>query len=177
MKTDLKPLIELDYPSLVLPIGISGSGKSTFVSRHFQKSEILSSDFFRYMISDDEGDQSVTKDAFELLHATLVKRVFHKKTTVVDATNVQRYARRKSLELATVYRYNKVAFVFDFPVDVCLERMENRNRKVPKDVLEKQYRNLQESLEHLDDEGFDNIYVFNELNDIDKVVMIKTHNP
>ena len=53
--------------ALVTVIGASGSGKSTFCRAHFKSTEILSSDFFRGLVSDDENDQSVTKEAFETL--------------------------------------------------------------------------------------------------------------
>lgn len=50
---------------LVVLIGPSGAGKSTFARKHFKPTEVLSSDFFRGLVSDDENDQTVTKDAFD----------------------------------------------------------------------------------------------------------------
>jgi hypothetical protein len=61
--------------SLVVLIGPSGCGKSTFARTHFKPTEILSSDFYRGLVSDDENDQSATKDAFEVLHAIAAKRL------------------------------------------------------------------------------------------------------
>jgi hypothetical protein len=54
--------------SLVVLIGASGSGKSTFAARHFKHTEMLSSDFCRGLVTDDENDQSATRAAFEALH-------------------------------------------------------------------------------------------------------------
>ncbi len=54
--------------ALVVLIGSSGSGKSTFARQHFKPTEVLSSDACRGLVSDDENGQSVTKTAFELLH-------------------------------------------------------------------------------------------------------------
>ena len=61
---------ELTVPelSLVVLIGVSGSGKSTFGRTHFRPTEVISSDFCRGLVADDENDQSATPQAFELLH-------------------------------------------------------------------------------------------------------------
>src|SRR5437868_3030464 len=75
--------------SLVVLIGPSGSGKSTFARKHFRPTEILSSDYFRGLVSDDENDQSSTPDAFDALYYLLSKRLARGKLTVVDATNVR----------------------------------------------------------------------------------------
>ncbi len=60
--------IPLPEFSLVLLVGASGSGKSTFAAKHFKPTEVLSSDWCRAAVSDDPNDQGATKDAFELLH-------------------------------------------------------------------------------------------------------------
>ena len=57
--------LELPELSLVALVGASGSGKSTFARKHFRPTEILSSDYFRGLVSDDENDQSSTPDAFD----------------------------------------------------------------------------------------------------------------
>src|SRR5207248_1566450 len=85
--------------SLVVLIGASGSGKSMFAAKHFQPTEIVSSDKARGLVSDDETNQDVTADAFELVRAIAEKRLKHRKLAVIDATNV-RAADRKAWELA-----------------------------------------------------------------------------
>ena len=75
--------------SLLVLIGPSGCGKSTFARKHFNPTEILSSDFCRGLVCDDENDQSATNDAFEVLHFIAAKRLAAGKLTVIDATNVQ----------------------------------------------------------------------------------------
>src|ERR687887_74972 len=86
--------------SLVVLVGPSGAGKSTFARKHFQATEVLSSDFCRGLVSDDENSQAATNDAFELLHFIARKRLAAGKLTVVDATNVQPEARKPLLALA-----------------------------------------------------------------------------
>src|SRR6478672_4053596 len=89
--------------SLVVLIGPSGCGKSTFARTHFRSSEVLSSDFCRALVSDDENNQAATKDAFEVLHFIAAKRLAAGKLTVVDATNVQTEARKPLVTLARQY--------------------------------------------------------------------------
>src|SRR3954447_18046960 len=95
--------INIPKLSLVVLIGPSGSGKSTFARRHFRPTEILSSDACRGMVSDDEKEQAVTKDAFEVLRFIAGKRLALGRLTVIDATNVQPEARKPLVELARQY--------------------------------------------------------------------------
>ena len=115
--------------SLVVLIGASGSGKSSFARKHFKPTEILSSDFCRGLVSDNENDQTVTKDAFELLHFIGAKRLEKGRLTVVDATNVQTEARKPLIALARQYHVLPVAIVFNLPEKLCQER--NRSRSPP----------------------------------------------
>src|SRR5512147_3109442 len=92
--------ITLPEFSLVVLIGVSGSGKSTFARTHFLPTEIISSDFCRGLVSDDENSQDATKDAFEVVHFIAGKRLANMKLTVIDATSVQPDARKPLLKLA-----------------------------------------------------------------------------
>src|SRR5436190_21926097 len=95
--------------SLVVLIGASGSGKSTFARRHFLPTEVLSSDFCRGLVSDDENSLTATNDAFEVLHFIAAKRLAAARLTVVDATNVQPEARQPLVALAREYHCLPVA--------------------------------------------------------------------
>ena len=97
--------------SLVVMIGASGSGKSTFARQHFKATEILSSDFCRGLVSDDENDQGATNDAFAVLHFIARKRLAAGRLTVVDATNVQPEARKPLVEMAREFHVLPVAIV------------------------------------------------------------------
>ncbi len=101
--------INIPELSLVVLVGASGSGKSTFARKHFRPTEVLSSDFFRGLVSDDENDQSVSADAFELLNAVAQKRLARRRLTVIDATNVQTEARRPLVQLARRFHCLPVA--------------------------------------------------------------------
>ena len=101
--------------SLVVLVGVSGSGKSTFARKHFRPTEILSSDACRAMVSDDENNQAATKEAFDLLHFIARQRLAAGRLTVVDATNVQPEARQPLVEIAREYHCLPVAIVLDVP--------------------------------------------------------------
>ena len=148
-------IIKIPEPSLVLLIGPSGSGKSTFASKHFKPTEILSSDFCRGLVSDDETDQTATNDAFEVLRFIAAKRLAVGKLTVIDATNVQVDARKPLLALAREYHYLTVAIVFKMPAKLCQERNEARSdRDLKPHVIRQQNQQLRRSLRNLKREGF-----------------------
>src|SRR6266545_8327599 len=115
--------------SLVVLIGPSGSGKSTFARTHFLPTEILSSDACRAMVSDDETNQAVTGEAFEVLHFVAAKRLALGRLTVIDATNVQPEARQPLVELARKYHCLPVAVVLNLPERLCQDRNQSRSER------------------------------------------------
>jgi protein phosphatase len=145
--------------SLVVLVGATGSGKSTFAARHFLPTEIISSDRCRALVADDETDQSATPDAFELVHAIAAKRLARRRLAVIDATNVRPEDRKQLVELARRYHALPTAIVFDLPEDVCLARNKNRHdRNIPGKV-DDHVRRLRKSLRGLDREGFRGVNV------------------
>ena len=152
--------IKIPRLSLVVLVGPSGSGKSTFARRHFKPTEILSSDACRAMVSDDENDQAVTKDAFEVLRFVAAKRLALGKLTVVDATNVQPEARKPLVELARQYHCLPVAIVLDMPERICQDRNRDRpDRDFGPHVVRNQMSQLRRSLRGLRKEGFRHVFV------------------
>jgi protein phosphatase len=146
--------------SLVVLIGASGSGKSTFASRHFLSTEVLSSDFCRGLVADDANDQAATGPAFEVLHLIAGKRLDAGRLTVVDATNVQREARAPLVELARAHDVLPVAIVLDMPERVCAERNAARpDRDFGRHVLRRQRQQLRRSIKGLQREGFRRAFV------------------
>src|SRR5215208_4438305 len=112
--------------SLVVLVGPSGCGKSTFARQHFKPTEVLSSDFCRGLVSDNENDQAATKDAFEVLHFIAAKRLAAGRLTVIDATNVQPEARKPLVALARQYHCLPVAIVLNLPDRLCQARNQHR---------------------------------------------------
>ncbi len=161
--------------SLVLLIGVSGSGKSTFGRQHFRPTEVISSDFCRGLVADDENDQEATKPAFELLHYIVGLRLAAGRLTVVDATNVQPEARRSLVALAKEHDVLPVAIVLDLPPRLCIERNAARpDRGFGEHVIKRQHDQLRRSLRGLGREGFRTVHHLTSEAEITEAVITRT---
>ncbi|MFF7155161.1 polynucleotide kinase-phosphatase [Streptomyces sp. NPDC008139] len=160
--------------SLVVLIGATGSGKSTFAARHFKPTEVISSDFCRGLVSDDENDQSVSADAFDVLHYIAGKRLAAGRRTVVDATNVQVESRRELIKLAREYDVLPIAVVLDVPEQVCVARNAERpdRASLPRHVVQRHQRELRRSLRGLEREGFRKVHVLRGTEEIDSAEIV-----
>jgi protein phosphatase len=160
--------------SLIVLIGASGSGKSSFARKHFLPTEIISSDYCRSILADDENDQSVSGEAFELLHYIVAKRLKAGRLTVVDATSVKPEDRKPLLQIAKDYHCFAVAIAFDLPAQLCHDRNQQRgNRNFGIHVVERHRQNLRKSLRFLDKE-FRYAHVLKSVEEIDQVEFIRT---
>ncbi|MER5223281.1 polynucleotide kinase-phosphatase [Streptomyces flaveus] len=155
--------------SLVVLIGASGSGKSTFARRHFKPTEVISSDFCRGLVADDENDQSASGDAFDVLHYIAGKRLAAGRRTVVDATSVQQESRKQLVELAKKYDVLPIAIVLDVPEEVCAERNAARADRagMPRRVIQRHIRELRRSLRHLEREGFRKVHILRGVEEVE----------
>jgi protein phosphatase len=158
--------------SLVVLVGVSGSGKSTFAARVFGEFETLSSDFCRGLVSDDPNDQSATAAAFDVLHHIAGHRLDRGLLTVVDATNVQQSARKSLVDLARAHDALPVAIVLDVPEDVCLTRNRARtDRDFGDHVVRRQRDQLRRSLRGLSREGFRTVHVLRGVDEVEAAVV------
>ncbi|HEY9374395.1 polynucleotide kinase-phosphatase [Streptomyces sp.] len=166
--------------SLVVLIGASGSGKSTFARKHFKPTEVISSDFCRGLVADDENDQSASRDAFDVLHYIAGKRLAAGRLTVVDATSVQKEARRQLVQLAREHDVLPIAIVLDMPESVCVERNAARPDRahLPRQVVQRHRRELHRSLRGLEREGFRKVHVLRSVEEAEsaQVVLEKRFN-
>src|ERR1044072_8934811 len=154
--------------SLVVLIGPSGSGKSTFARKHFLPTEVLSSDYCRGLVSDDENSQEATNTAFEVLHFIAAKRLAAGKLVVVDATNVQEESRKPLVDLAREYHCLPVAIVLNLPERLCQDRNKGRtDRDFGPHVIRQQSQQLRRSLRGLEREGFRHVFVLNTPEEVD----------
>ncbi|MFJ1989920.1 polynucleotide kinase-phosphatase [Streptomyces asiaticus] len=159
--TEEKRTIGVPDLSLVVLVGTTGSGKSTFARRHFLPTQIVSSDVCRGLVADDENDQSATPDAFDLLHYIVGKRLAAGRLTVIDATNVRSESRRSLIALAREHDVLPVAIVLDVPEGECARRNAQRPDRagMPGHVIPRQRRELRRSLKSLEREGFRKVHV------------------
>jgi protein phosphatase len=168
--------LELGVPqlSLVVLIGASGSGKSTFARTHFGPFEVISSDFCRGLVADDENDQAASADAFDVMYYIAGKRLAAGRLTVVDATNVQPEARRKLVELARAHDVLPVAIVLDIPESVCVQRNAARpDRDFGAHVVRRQRDQLRRSLRGLGREGFRKAHVLRGVEQVESARIVR----
>ncbi|RAK58205.1 polynucleotide kinase-phosphatase [Phenylobacterium deserti] len=166
--------MRLDLPdfALVVLIGATGSGKSSFAAKHFRPTEVISSDHCRGLVSDDETDQSVTADAFELVRAIAEKRLKHRRLTVIDATNVRAADRKGWIEVARRWHALPVAIVIDPGVKVCIERNQRRpDRPFGPQVVQRMASEIRRGLGGLQREGFRQVWKLTSEAEIDAAVV------
>jgi predicted kinase len=164
------PRIEIRDPTLVVLVGAAGSGKSTFATRQFGPSEIVSSDAFREILTGDAADQRATKTAFSIIHREVSKRLAAGRTVVVDATNVEHHARRALLTRARLAQARTIAIVFALPRDIVLARNAARSvRVVDPEIVMRHIDRLEAALPTLAEEGFDRVDVLRTPADVDSV--------
>lgn len=167
--------IELPEFSLILLAGPGSAGKTTFAGKHFLPTQVLSSDVFRGMVCDDENEQSVTKDAFELLYHAAEKRLEHRRTTVIDATNLQRSDRHKMIALAKAQNVHAAVIVLNLPEGVIRERnLARKDRRLPEAVLKSQLAALRFSMRKFKKEGFRFVYVLDSEDEIENAEIVYT---
>lgn len=166
--------IRVPQTSLVVLVGCSGSGKSTFARAHFGKTEVLSSDFFRGLVGNDENDQSVSADAFGALHDVLRRRLARGLLTVVDATNVEEAGRRQLLAVARDTDVMAVAIVLDLGVATSHARNQERpDRQFGRHVVARQHAALRGALRQLDREGFHRVYVLKSEDEVARASIVR----
>nr|WP_307827792.1 polynucleotide kinase-phosphatase [Planomonospora sp. ID82291] len=159
--------------SLVVLVGVSGSGKSTFARRHFAPTQVVSSDFCRGLVADDENDQSATPDAFDVLHYIVRTRLRRGLLTVVDATNVQWEARKRLVDLAKAENVLVDAIVLDVPEEVAIGRNETRpDRDFGPQVVRRQRKDLRRSMGKISRDGFRRVHVLRGVEEIEAAEVV-----
>jgi len=145
--------------TLVVLCGPAGCGKSSFATTFFMPTQIVSSDDCRARVSDDPKNQAVSHHAFDLMYFIIRKRLLLKRLTVADATNLESADRREMIKTARWFGFKAAAFVFDLPLETCLERNAGRERVVPEDAIRLQFEKLGSTRKSIRQEGFNYIFV------------------
>lgn len=124
-------------------IGISGSGKSTWANKFSEENDIpiVSSDAIREELG-DINDQSQNKKVFQIFHSRVARHLDEGKSVIADATNYSEQAREPFFDIAKQKGVDIEWQYFNTPLKLCISRNNKRNRKVPEDVIMKQWRRL-----------------------------------
>jgi len=170
-------IIKVPRRTLLVLCGPAGSGKSTFALQRFPATTIVSSDYCRAMICDDENNQQVNRDAFELFHLIIQKRLSLGRFTVADSTALQPDARRKLRNLSRQFGFYGCLLIFNIPPEICLERNKSRHRLVEEQVIPYHNTLLQQTLNSAPGEGWEQIHILGE-QEMDAIVSIEDiHGP
>ena len=145
--------------TLLVLCGLAGSGKSTFAARRFPETYIVSSDRCRGMICDNENDQTINRDTFDLFHYILQKRMLLGRFCVADSVALKPQARRNQRELSRRFGYYGCLLIFDTPPEVCIARDLQRARPVGANVVRYHAGLLAQTLLDAPNEGWEMIKV------------------
>ena len=160
--------INLPDFSLVCLIGASGAGKSSFASRHFLPTEVVSSDECRARVTDDATTLDANEDTFDLLQYIASVRLKRRMLTVIDATSVRRDDRAQLVKLARRYHALPVAIVLDLDPSICEDRNASRtDRNVEHNVARCHSQALRKNLKGLQKEGFRQVHVLRSLQEVE----------
>ena len=164
--------ITLPQRTLIVLCGPAGAGKSTFARKFVdlhraqgcKQTSIVSSDYCRAMICDDETNQQVNRDTFDLFYYIIRKRLFLGRLTIADSTALQANARHILLEMAQRYQYHSCLFAFNMSLQTCLahDQQQTRRRTVGEKVISYHLQILQQALLEIPQEGWDEVHILDE---------------
>lgn len=146
--------LRLDSRSLVVTVGGSASGKSTWCQTWFRPEQVVSTDALRGVVGESPQDQKASGDAFDLVERILEARMTRGLLTVVDSTGLTEDARLRWLAVAREHGRPAVAVVFEAPANELTRRNRGRARPVPQRVVTSQARKVAEVAAGLADEGW-----------------------
>ena len=164
-----EPLV-LPQRTLLVLCGVAGAGKSTFARRLVEErsaqglrtTSIVSSDYCRALVCDDDNNQRVSHDAFDLLYYIVQKRLLQGRFTIVDSTALQADTRHKLLEIAQHHHYNACLLVFNTSFATCVQRDHTRIRKVGEEVIRYHDGLLHQVLSDAPHEGWQHVHILQE---------------
>jgi protein phosphatase len=162
-------ILRISPSALVVLIGPTASGKSSFAAKHFKATQIISSDTCRALIADDEADQEASRDAFRLFHRIISERLKRGLLTVADSTALTLHARSELLRLAMLYNRPTFAIVFSVQPEIQRQWNQQRHRHVPAHVLTEHRQMIQQTIHVICNEGFNQLTILRSPQEIDRV--------
>ena len=146
-------------PTLYVTIGPAGSGKSTFVNT-MRNVDVISTDELRKEMFGDAADQHYSGRVFKAAHEMTRRWLSMGMNVVFDATHTTEKGRKDLLAAIAGVSCQKVAVVFMTPLEECKRRNAQRERKVPEEVIERQYAQFKRDAHSIPDQ-FDAIVIVN----------------
>jgi len=153
---------------VLILVGTSGAGKSTFANKHFPPTMVASTDFCRSQICDSSENQKVSQDAFEMFYMHIEKRIKNGYPVIADSTALKAKYRQKIKEIAKKYNYKVGVILFDIKTKQCIKNDLSRERSVGKDVIMYQSQNLEKTKDELTTEKYDFNWTIRTMKEIDE---------
>jgi F420-dependent oxidoreductase-like protein len=152
--------LRLPSSCLVVLIGPSASGKSTWAAANFRPSQVVASDALRGLVGESAQDQRAGTDAFDVLDLVVERRLRRGLLTVIDTLGIDGARRARYLEAAARHGVACHAVVFDTPAELCRRRNRERGRDgaVPPGVLAAQLSGFAAARPALAQEPFDGVH-------------------
>jgi alkanesulfonate monooxygenase SsuD/methylene tetrahydromethanopterin reductase-like flavin-dependent oxidoreductase (luciferase family)/predicted kinase len=162
----------LPDPAMVVLVGASGAGKSTWARARYRDQEIVSSDELRGVVGSGRHDLDASVDAFRLLDDIVAARARRALTCVVDTVGLEPARRRGYLAVAKSHGLAAVAVLFDVAPVLVRERNAARDRPVPSPALRAQLTRAAGVLAEIENEGWDQVLVVRETSSAEPSVEI-----
>lgn len=151
-------------PKFIIPIGISGSGKSTWIKSLEGKGYIvISPDEIRKELTGSISNQSRNKDVFSIAFQRAINALNAGKGVIFDATNVTSYNRKQMLDTIkknVSVEFDALAKVFNIAPEIAKKRIQNDieagadRSNVPPEAVDRQYKNFTTDLNKIESDGY-----------------------
>ena len=133
--------------TLVVTVGVAGSGKTTFVERQFPAETIVSADRIRHELAGDAAIQDLDARVWRVMFGRVHARLSRGVLTVVDSTAASAKTRRSLRRMAALHGAPLLFLVFATPLAECFRRNAARrdslrSARVPPSVIEQQFARL-----------------------------------
>ena len=131
------------FPELIITCGMSGSGKTTWVTRTKSEFKIISQDDLRDKFLNNRGNQSKNAHVFNIAMESLKELLRKKERIVWDATSLRRDIREKIIRTGDNYHALVTLVLFHLNEDEVRKKNLSRTHSVTKEVLNRQLQRFQ----------------------------------
>ena len=169
----LNPDFKQDKPKLILPVGISGSGKSTWIKSQTDPNTIvISPDDIRRELTGNISDQTKNAEVFQIAHKRVADALNAGKNVIFDATNIKSRDRKSLMDYMKVHVDKSIeglAKVFSVDPEIAKQRVKKDieagvdRSNVPDWAIDKQYRIFVDDMNSIELDGFKIIDNINEI--------------